>query len=653
MINRTIIAFLIAVLAPQLAGAQARQLQVNTLGPAKLAIVQANSVSIARAGALKADGLSANQRLVGYTVTDDIDVKGAAFGTAGTYTIGALFTPQMLASYEGCPIVGLRIAAAMNLGRSRTFIYNIDELGLTPLVEQNQRIYEGWNNVFFNGEGYKIKGTEMLFFGFDYNETEEMVSADEGGICSVGDDTEGAFYLYGTYNGRTDLYAIENVGKLCVQLIVDVSSLPAHDLDMTYLDTGFKYKQPGDTIEALAMFTNVGRETVSGFQVGYQLDDRQPVLRTVTDSALVVGASDSWQFVYKLPQDIEVGTHLFKVFVSQVGGEPMPERSHNDTLTASFAVYRDSLQRQKAYLEVYTDASSYYSALLNDAIKLMCTRPDLSDKLALVNVHRPGSALAVSEAAYLHTLYAYTWPTFTINRSYFPGEAYIAYDMNYYLDYQTLLGAEFNAGIIGDMVFQDYYSPSFADITLQVGYDANTRQLTVTATGKVLPEADAIYGDLALTLMVVEDEVKSSQATVNFTTGRVSTNRSYLHPQVLRGYLTAPTGVALQVVDGQYTVTANATLNSQWDADKVTIVGLLTKRADTITSDNLRDYDVINATSCLLTQVSGIATMADVPSLSPVARFTLDGKRIDASAAVKGIVIERMADGSVRKVYHQ
>ena len=34
--------------------------------------------------------LSANQRLLGHTVTDDIDVSGAVVGTPGTYTIGAV-----------------------------------------------------------------------------------------------------------------------------------------------------------------------------------------------------------------------------------------------------------------------------------------------------------------------------------------------------------------------------------------------------------------------------------------------------------------------------------------------------------------------------------------------------------------------------------
>ena len=48
-----------------------------------------------------AQGLSENQRLLGYIMTDSITVSGGAFGTAGTYPVGAVMTPQTLSSYAG------------------------------------------------------------------------------------------------------------------------------------------------------------------------------------------------------------------------------------------------------------------------------------------------------------------------------------------------------------------------------------------------------------------------------------------------------------------------------------------------------------------------------------------------------------------------
>ena len=110
------------------------------------------------------EGLSSTQRVLGYTLTDDIDIYGAGFGQAGTYTVGAALGAEVLKLYAGCRVVGIRIAAAMNLGRQRTFMYDVSN-NFTLLVEQKQRLYDGWNNVFFNGDGYVINGTETLFFG--------------------------------------------------------------------------------------------------------------------------------------------------------------------------------------------------------------------------------------------------------------------------------------------------------------------------------------------------------------------------------------------------------------------------------------------------------------------------------------------------------
>ena len=177
-------------------------------------ILLAVAAMSATAQPLRVEGLSSNQRVLGYTLTDDIDVRGAAFGEADTYAIGAALPPSVLASYAGCKIVGIRIAAALNLGRTRCFVYNFTGATFEPVFEQKQRIYEDWNNVFFNGDGYEIKGDETLFFGFDYVETQAMVDAEEGGICSVGEETDGAFYLYGDYGQGEGLYSISGVGNL-------------------------------------------------------------------------------------------------------------------------------------------------------------------------------------------------------------------------------------------------------------------------------------------------------------------------------------------------------------------------------------------------------------------------------------------------------
>lgn len=592
---------------------------------------------------LRVQGLSDNQRLLGYIRTDSITVSGGAFGKEGTYTLGAMLTPRVLSGYAGCRVVGVRLAAAVNLGRSRTFVYKVNDGSVDPVLEQTQRLYEGWQNVFFNGDGYEIQGSETLFFGFDYHETAEMVAAEEGGLCGYGDDSTDGFYAFGDFGQGLGFYSLSNLGRLCVQLIVDVSSLAAKDIDLQGLDAGFKYKQPGEDIDVMVTLGNVGREELRGFQLGWQIDD-QPVEAVVKPDTLLSGEQSAALFTVTLPADITIGLHRLTVSVDKVGGEPMPEKSVNDTLVATFAVYRDKLQRSQVYLEVYTDQESAYVPFLNNALSQLKSS---QVPLSVVNVHRPGTPLAVKEAAYLHLLYAYTWPTFTINRAYFPGEAYVSYDMN---DYLPQVPTEFISGILSDMVYQDYYSPSFVSLTLEASYDTDSRQLTVKTEGQLLPEAAAIYGQLGVTLLLVEDEVKSKQLVYNSFLQRSTYNQNYQHNSVLRGYMTKPTGTALTQTGDTYSATFNKTLDEAWNPAKMRVVALITKYAETVSEDNLTDVDVVNAASFDLSTLESLGVVAPKTAVAAAAYYSLDGKAVSADNLKQGVYLMRQADGTTRKI---
>ena len=593
----------------------------------------------------RVQGLSNNQRLLGYTLTDDIDIKGAAFGEAGTYSIGAALGSDMLEAYAGCRVVGIRIAVGVNLGRTRTFLYNYTGEAFDLLIAQNQRLYEGWNIVMFNGDGYEIKGDEMLFYGYDYTETAEMVAAEQGGMSCTGQETDGAFYLYGNYSQGEGLYSISGAGRLCVQLIVDVSNLPRYDMKFTYLDTGFKYKKAGEEVEVLTTYTNTGRDTISTCQLGYQIDDRQPVV-TTREHLLPCGDSDTWIFPVKLSDNLAIGKHKLSVFVNQIEGTDVEPTDRRIGREAEFAVYQDSLSRTKVYLEVYAHSASAYTAMFNDAIDNLTNH--YGNEVSVANVHYPGSTLAADDADYLWSLYAYVPSSFTVNRAYFPGEAHIAYDMN---DYLPVFTPDMCGGILADIVMQDLYSPAFADLTLQGNYNPATRQLDIFATGSLLPEAQAIYGDVALTLMLTEDSVVSRQAVYNPLTQRTAYDNRYVHNHVLRAFITRPKGDAITADDKQFSAHFTTTLDTYWNERHLHVIGLLTKAADTVTDDNVMDMDVINCNSLNLSDIidtQGIASTADRQQSTTL--YTLDGKRVSPAALSHGIYIERRADGTTRKV---
>ncbi len=583
-----------------------------------------------------------NTRYLGYTVTDDIDVNGGAFGQAGTYSIGALLPSNMLASYQGCRIIGVRFALSKSIGRTRAFMYDATNNMFTEISAQKQRTYEGWNSVIFNGDGYVITGTEDIFFGFDYVETEEMVAAEEGALCGVGNDTNGAFYLFGNYGQGEGLYSISGIGRLCVQLIVDVSSLPLKDIDLTDLGTGHKYKEPDTDIDAYVLYNNTGRDTIFQYRLAYQLDDNEPVYKDFADT-LLCAEEEMWEFTVHLPADIPIGMHTLKAFFCHDEGEII-EKIKNDTLQASFAIYRNQMQRHQVYVEVYSNQQSPYTAMLDKALnQLVAENPNV----ALVNTFAYGNPLFLQEADYLHLLYAYDYPTFTFNRAHYPGEPYIAYDMNYYL---PQIPASFITGILSDMLVQDFANPAFASIELSPTYDANSRELKINITGETLAEAEAIYGDIALTVLLTEDGVKSPQSVYNEITQRTTTQKDYVHNQVLRQFVSAPVGDPLTIEEGTYQADYTLTLPEEWNPENMHIVAFITKAAEEVTDDNVLDMDITNANSCAIpfsepTGIRSTNTADQEPEY-----FSLDGMRLDRKCLRPGIVIMRNADGTARKV---
>lgn len=576
------------------------------------------------------EGLSASQSVIGYTTTDEIAVRGAAFGNAGTYTIGAVMPSSMLADFKGCKIVGIRVASDMDLGRTSFMLCKNGAGAPEQLHTQKQRVYEGWNNVFFTGYEYEITGEEELFYGFDYTETTEMVEADKGAICATGGyDVNNSFVQLAGNN----YYQITNVGSLCIQMIVDISNMPKQRMSLGFFDTGFKYKKPGEGLEIFTQINNTGIDSVKNFRMVCRFDDDNFRYVDIKDT-LVYGQASTVDTTLNI-SDLPLGGHSLYVYIDKINGMDYPD-GINRGKGAKFALYENSLTRNSAFVEVYADQSSRYTALLADAFAEAAGY--LGDKLILVNNFRPGNSLAVTDASYLHDLYAYTWPSFTINRSHFPGEANVAYDVNQYIDQMAFLVPT----IIEDLVDQDITTPSFADIELESEI-ADGRQLTVKAKGNILPVAKSIFGDLALTLMLVEDNVNCKQQTT-------SGNKRYTHSNVLRAYITPATGKTLDTSKANFEETFTVTVPEDFNADNLSVIGVLSQ-AGTPTPADLYDFDITNAAKAqVVNNMSGIENVVEDTTQGECEYYTLSGVRVHESDLSKGIYIRVNADGSHTKI---
>lgn len=637
----------IMLLAVFVMAAQAQQITVDTSVPVKLNVSSKQSFT-SESKPEKVEGLSSIQRAVGYITDnnpDSITFKGAYVGAAGTYPVAAEITAEMLEPFVGCKVVGVRLAAAQSLGKTNVFLYPLLPNGnaANDGMEKSQRIYEGWNNVFFNGDtSWEIVEGQSILVGYEYNETAAMVEAAQGGICTVGESKGNDFLIYNDYGNGLAWYRISSLGALCVQLIVDVSNMPEKALELQYLDTGFRYKKAGENVEMYVVVGNVGRTDVNSFKIVCQIDDLEPVTFDYQEVIREQGNSQKQPQVL-LPFNISVGKHVMSVkLLPEQAIEPT---GNKDVLSTVFYVYDKFVKRQQNYVEQYNSQNEYMASLVNP---LFDQAAKDNETMILVNVYDKASPLAIDDANYLHDLYAYTVPSFTINRSYFPGEEHIAYDLNYYVElYSSIV-----PGIIKDLVSQDLAQPAFSTIELTPSYNAETRQLDIEVRGNLVEGGLDIMGIPAVTLMLTEDNVPSKQVVVNAVTGRTSTQQNYMHKHVLRKYVTSPLGnqVSMYGSGNQFEAHFSTTIDPNWNVDNMTLVGIVTRAADEVTDDNVMQMDVTNCCSVRLSELSGIKIVNDTNDTVNAEWFTLDGRRVSSNGMHPGIYLVRQGSATKKVV---
>lgn len=570
-------------------------------------------------------GLEPQQQIIGYTLTDKIDTNDAYFGEPAKYTLGAQLTADQLEAYVGCSVVGVRFAIGQDQGRTRVFVNNVQNKEIYDLAAKNVAAKAGWNNVIF-AEPFEIQAGQNYFYGFDYTETAEMSAAGKGAICSVNSEQANSSLVL--VNG--ELYPLSDLGTLCVQLIIDATNLTPVNLNLGLLDDGWKYRQLSERFNLFTSVVNNGRDPVTDFTIGYAFDDLDPIFKEYAQT-VNPGQSLTVDDTFPYPMELGVGTHTFRVFIETIQGQTPPADGIKER-SIRFALYDKSVQRRKVYLEVYSHQETPHAFLLNKAIT---TLPDPGKTMCHVQVYPAGSVLECNISEELHQRYAYTWPTFSTNRAKFPMEPAIAYDMN---DYLTLMPTDMIHSIIGGIIDSDITRPAFADIDLAGEYDPQTRRLTIqTHIAPLANEVPAIFGNLALHLLVVENGVQAPQATIN-SMGATTTSKNYSHPNVLRHSVYGADGI--KIAENAQTSTMEETIEipSAWNDKNIRIVALLTQWFDPGQSVDLSDLDIINCTDIALKDLN--ASIVEIEAGSSRDRsYNLKGQQMRPTQ--KGLYLHR------------
>ncbi len=569
------------------------------------------------------------QRGVGVTSGDVITEKNVGIGAEGTYRLAAILNAEDLKPYIGCDVVGIRFAMGMDMTRSTVFLNTVHGNSIdSEVISQTVRYpSQGWNNIFFNGgKKYTITEGEGLLFGYEYTETASMVENDEGAICINGDNTTGnGFFLYGNF-GQGEGWYSSVTGNLCVQLIVDVSKMTPYDIAYSMFTAGHKYKNNSEGVDFLCTFNNAGRENIVNADFSFLIDNQFVETYRLENSK----GENTMTIDHRVPfsAPLAIGEHSFTIRLDKINGNAV---SDDRSVSENFVIYNGTLGRQKHYIEQYMSQKSLYNQYTDYIMNEVTNK----ESVCLVNMYNADGNLVIADADKYISRYAYDFPCFTLDRYYYPGENYVAFDVNYYA--QTV--PDIMVGVIEQMVDEQDLYPAFATVNITPEYDATSRSLNIEVCGDLIEGAKALMGNNAvLTVMLTENNVTASQMITDMT-GRKKNSTTYVHNHVLRKFVSSVDGDAIDLTGNTYKKKYTLTLPENVKADNVEIVAIVSRGVDGSTF-SINNYDVTNCNSVKLSSyITGIKNQSLSPGeiVGAGNTFNLQGQRVNANH--KGIVI--------------
>ena len=615
----------------------------------------------------RAGELGANERILGFYNTDELDLSGAAnLGFPGTttgthkYKVGATFLTELTQRYVGGKITKVRYGLSEDNGANKVFIYKIDLNNEEPvepaLVEVDvPETHAGWNEVTLPNP-ITIEANTTYLIGFEYNQkiinqNMQNVSANYPILCdytvNIDAETELGLMAYGDFEGKGAAWYKNSgagLGNLCIQAYVEGGSFSDYDLTLGNLTTNSMYGQNGKEYAINFNITNTGNLVPQSYTINVAIDGT-----TVSTLNTPVQFTDhkpqASQNTITIPSDLDPREHTLSVYVVDINGVAPTTDINDDMVTGTVNTYYNNFGHQMSLIEEFTSTACSNCPMGHGVMEAI---GNLRNDVAIVGVHGniPGESIFMTDKSldlFNNLLISKRAPAACFNRYYLDdlsmnGRGEIAFDMGFD---QSLWDAY--AQIFSTIIDMSNDMPTFATVDIATNYDPATRKLDVTVSGKVSPEDLAYYlEDAALTVYLTEDNIVGYQNNMGVD------DNNYVHNHVLRDVLTETLGSPLEITDGdKYSMTYSTTLDEGWNADNMNVIAFVSRQV--FATSDVRDVYVNQTNQVKVGGTVGINNVGVTEgNVKEVARYSLDGRQL--SRPEKGINIIKMSDGSTRKV---
>ena len=594
--------------------------------------------------------LGANQLLMGGYTTDVLATSEDGLGmpsAPGTLRVAIELPTADFLSFDGGKVVKIRVGLANTATVSRVFITPVSSRGIEDDILSQEVNFNavGWNEVEIEKPvTLNLSDYDEILLGFDYVQTASGNAAYPLSLVAEGSNTYN-FLLYGELSYGLGWYNFgTSYGNLSIQAFVESDNFSEKDLIVGALNVD-SYLQAGESLYYSFDIQNFGTGTVNSYSFDLLLDGEKVNTIDAINAGLTPQAPETVVGSIPLTNDIAFGNHTLTVALKSVDGETPAGNTADDESTASFFVYKESVARQKQLIEHFTSWTCTYCPR---GYTLLRAIEERYDDIAWVSIHGNQSSSAdplnFTECDQLQNMMLLEgWPGAAYNRTYIDDLAEgsetliygLGYNVSQYLDQLVPYIREYIDATAEAM-------PSFVTLDIEQDYDAETRALKVTVKGTGAENAAQLLADHGVTIYLTESGLVGRQLNQGTWVEK------YEHNNALRAVLTPVIGAAPTWDGDNFTYTVDYTVPETFVAENLSITALVAPIAS-VSNPDIYHMQVNNAERVALdAKTTAISTVKATDKNSVVARYTLDGRRV--SEAQKGIVIEKMADGSTVKV---
>ena len=611
-----------------------------------------------------------NQRWLGYYNSDNWAGEGQGMGVPsypGDNQVGIYLTKDILKSYVGMKIVGMRFAICEEIGSTTAFFKKIenDAPGADLRTKELSTTVLGWNEVMFT-EPVEITGDEEFSAGYTYNQIGDQYNGKAFPFSAVkeGIDNQYLFiYCLDPKTGDTGWKKFSMGGKnMSIQVLVE-GEFPEYSA--TPEDFGMVTGSINTDAKITVPFVNNSAYAVTDLDYVVSVDGVAGSEEHTTFSPSV-GVGSKSSFKVSVPCGSVEAKKSIKVEITKVNGH---DNESKDKVAEGYVGVSSTQFTRNMVIEEFTTEKCPN-----------CPRVAGYLHTALENPDYEGEVFAAAH----HVMYYTDW--LTTKRSVVNGE-YIKTDLYDYASLYNDRGTYAPAMMFGRNAWFDAMSTAGNKCcTYMPGsameIESLIQQIQSDPANIIITNLSARYGDNDTTIVVRVEGMRNSSAkdgsriTVMLTEdniaahGQMGAEGSFTHQHVTRA-INSIWGEPIEWDGNKFSYEVSLGLNTVYFTknDKVQ-AGNFEEAWRMWNRDNLNivafvNYYSTNVEGCAVENVEGakfndaINGIEDLPQTkeSQTVRsevYTIDGKRIEADQMGRGLYIIRdiQADGSVhtRKV---